>query len=58
MVADPGFFLAREPSYDASKAVLLGWVEEERLTYFEHVVRSVEPPIVEVPVSIKHLCLT
>lgn len=50
-VADPGFYLPRETSYDATKAVLLGWVEEERLGFFEQVVRSVELPKVEVPVS-------
>lgn len=50
-VADPGFYLPRETSYDATKAVLLGWVEEERLGFFEQVVRSVELPKVDVPVS-------
>jgi hypothetical protein len=31
--------------------VLLGWVEEERLGFFEQVVRGVAVPTVEMPVS-------
>ncbi|BGP17606.1 hypothetical protein JCM10213_001257 [Rhodosporidiobolus nylandii] len=48
---DPGFSLAREghTGYDASKAVLLGWVEEERLTELEALVRSCEVPVVQSP---------
>lgn len=44
-VCDPGFFLPREASYDPLKGVLLGWVEEERLGYFEQVVRGVQLPV-------------
>ncbi|KAK4046473.1 hypothetical protein OIO90_006557 [Microbotryomycetes sp. JL221] len=44
VVADPGFSLLREVGYDPSKAVLLGWVEQENLAYFEHVVKSVQVP--------------
>lgn len=50
-IADPGFFLPREPSYDPSKAVLLGWVEEEQLSRFEQIVRSVDVPTIATPVS-------
>ncbi|BGP33298.1 hypothetical protein JCM10296v2_005094 [Rhodotorula toruloides] len=46
---DPGFFLSRETGYDASKAVLLGWVEEERLAELERIVRSCEVPVVQNP---------
>lgn len=42
---DPGFFLPRETAtYDTSRAVLLGWVEEEQLGFFEQVVASVQVP--------------
>lgn len=41
---DPGFFLPREESYDPSKAVLLGWVEEERLNFFDQLVAGILPP--------------
>lgn len=41
---DPGFFLAREPSYDATKAILLGWVEEEQLPFFDAIVERVPAP--------------
>ncbi|KAK4699736.1 hypothetical protein P7C70_g6522, partial [Phenoliferia sp. Uapishka_3] len=43
---DPGFNLAREPSFDASKAVLLGWVPEEQLPLFDSIIERVQPPIV------------
>ncbi|GAA5862246.1 hypothetical protein JCM1840_001692 [Sporobolomyces johnsonii] len=46
---DPGFFLPREQGYDASKAVLLGWVEQERLAELEALVRSCEVPLVQSP---------
>jgi hypothetical protein len=46
---DPGFSLAREPSYDPQKAVLLGWVEEERLMELEGMVRSCPVPVVRNP---------
>ncbi|GAA5982517.1 hypothetical protein JCM11641_006142 [Rhodosporidiobolus odoratus] len=48
---DPGFYLAREPSYDASKAVLLGWVEQERLAELEMMVKGCEVPVVRNPPS-------
>lgn len=42
---DPGFFLPRETvTYDSNRAVLLGWVEEEQLGFFEQVVGSVQVP--------------
>lgn len=46
---DPGFFLPREAGYDPHKAVLLGWVEEERLGDLERIVRSCEVPAVTNP---------
>ncbi|GAA6011762.1 hypothetical protein JCM10207_004236 [Rhodosporidiobolus poonsookiae] len=46
---DPGFSLAREPSYDAQKAVLLGWVEEERLAELDALIRGCEVPVVTSP---------
>ncbi|GAA5864863.1 hypothetical protein JCM8547_009254 [Rhodosporidiobolus lusitaniae] len=46
---NPGFSLAREPSFDASKAILLGWVEEERLMELEEMVRRCEVPAVHNP---------
>ncbi|GJN90036.1 hypothetical protein Rhopal_003033-T1 [Rhodotorula paludigena] len=46
---DPGFFLPREAGYDASRAVLLGWVEEERLAELEALVRTCEVPRVLDP---------
>ncbi|TKA55904.1 hypothetical protein B0A53_01601 [Rhodotorula sp. CCFEE 5036] len=47
--SDPGFFLPREAGYDPHKAVLLGWVEEERLAELERIVRSCQAPVVTVP---------
>ncbi|KAM0753337.1 hypothetical protein T439DRAFT_195917 [Meredithblackwellia eburnea MCA 4105] len=41
---DPGFFLAREPTYDPSKAVLLGWVEEDQLSFFDSIIETVPVP--------------
>ncbi|GAA5895740.1 uncharacterized protein JCM6883_001608 [Sporobolomyces salmoneus] len=49
VVTDPGFSLLREQGYDAQKAVLLGWVEEERLADLEGFVKSCEVPIVRNP---------
>ncbi|GAA5860926.1 hypothetical protein JCM3774_003190 [Rhodotorula dairenensis] len=46
---DPGFFLPRESGYDPHKAVLLGWVEQERLADLERIVRSCEVPVVTLP---------
>ncbi|GAA6028769.1 hypothetical protein JCM8097_007386 [Rhodosporidiobolus ruineniae] len=48
---DPGFNLAREAGhgYDPGKAVLLGWVEEERLAELEAMVRGCEVPTVQNP---------
>ncbi|KAM0786494.1 hypothetical protein ACM66B_001952 [Microbotryomycetes sp. NB124-2] len=48
-VADPGFSLMREVGYEPLKAVLLGWVEQEKLGHFEHIVRSVEVPSAPTP---------
>ncbi|SCZ87772.1 BZ3500_MvSof-1268-A1-R1_Chr2-3g05240 [Microbotryum saponariae] len=42
VVADPGFSLHREPGFDKDKAVLLGWVEQERLGFLEQIIRAVE----------------
>ncbi|BGP41235.1 hypothetical protein JCM10450v2_005275 [Rhodotorula kratochvilovae] len=47
--SDPGFFLARESGYDPARAVLLGWVEEERLAELEALVRGCEVPTVRDP---------
>lgn len=46
---DPGFSLLREQGYDARKAVLLGWVEEERLGELEAFVKSCDTPVVSNP---------
>ena len=48
-MSDPGFFLPRESGYDPHKAVLLGWVEEERLAELERIVRSCQVPVVTLP---------
>ncbi|POY73265.1 hypothetical protein BMF94_3599 [Rhodotorula taiwanensis] len=47
--SDPGFFLPREAGYDPHKAVLLGWVEEERLADLDRIVRSCQVPVVADP---------
>lgn len=44
---DPGFFLGREPSFDAGAAVLLGWVEEEKLGWLDGVVAGSRVPRLE-----------
>ncbi|GAA5825195.1 hypothetical protein JCM11251_006138 [Rhodosporidiobolus azoricus] len=46
---NPGFSLAREPAYDAEKAVLLGWVEQEKLGELDMLIRGVEVPAVQNP---------
>jgi hypothetical protein len=44
-ITDPSFFLPREQaSYDPTRVVLLGWIHEDRLGYFEGLVRSVGVP--------------
>ncbi|GAA5995867.1 hypothetical protein JCM5350_007965 [Sporobolomyces pararoseus] len=48
-ITDPGFSLLREQGYDAQKAILLGWVEEERLVELEGFVKSCEVPTVTAP---------
>ncbi|GAA5926793.1 uncharacterized protein JCM15063_000372 [Sporobolomyces koalae] len=49
-ITDPGFCLAREQgAYDPNKAILLGWVEEERLYDLERFVKSCEVPVVTEP---------
>ncbi|GAA6055857.1 hypothetical protein JCM3770_001523 [Rhodotorula araucariae] len=42
--SDPGFVLAREAGHDPARAVLLGWVEEERLVELEALVRACDVP--------------
>ncbi|GAA5916611.1 hypothetical protein JCM6882_009178 [Rhodosporidiobolus microsporus] len=46
---NPGFSLAREPGHDAEKAVLLGWVEQEKLAELDGLIRGVEVPMVSNP---------
>jgi len=41
---DAGFFLPREPSYDASRAVLLGWVEIDALGALDAIIASTPLP--------------
>lgn len=48
-MTDPGFSLVREPGYDAHKAVLLGWVEQEKLADLERFVTSCDIPPVSNP---------
>ncbi|KAK4049152.1 hypothetical protein OIV83_004328 [Microbotryomycetes sp. JL201] len=48
-IVDPGFSLLREVGYEPAKAVLLGWVEEERLGQFEQIVKSVAVPTAPTP---------
>ncbi|GAA5879718.1 hypothetical protein JCM16303_004146 [Sporobolomyces ruberrimus] len=48
-VTDPGFSLLREQGYDPQKAIMLGWVEEEKLGALEAFVKSCEVPVVANP---------
>lgn len=41
---NPGFFLGREPSCNPAAAVLLGWVEQERLGWLDAVVANSRMP--------------
>ena len=56
---DPGFCLPREHSYDAQKAILVGWVQQESLAMLEAVVRSSPIPRLDaertMPVSLEWL---
>ena len=44
---DPGFFLGREAAFNPAGAVLLGWVEEERLGWLDGVVARSRVPRLE-----------
>ncbi|GAA6059982.1 hypothetical protein JCM10212_001331 [Sporobolomyces blumeae] len=48
---DPGFSLLREQGYDASKAIQLGWVGEERVAELERFVKACPVPVVRSPSS-------